>query len=767
MFGHPALSVALERTPSQGGVSQHSTAQRLGEAPICVICPAYNADQTLSAAVASVRRQTCNRWKLIIIDDGSTDETFALARSWAKRDGRITVFSKPNEGVAAARNYGAALAQAKWLLFLDADDTLGPGALERLLRKARAAPDAGVVLARAARVDAKGKAWPAPRWDLGDPFSMLAYECGIVIHSALVKRDLALRAGGFDPALRSAEDWDFWQRLARMGVRFAQIEEVVAFYRSRPGSLSKDTRRLLQDTLCVMRRGVAADPRVTAQKGFEDGAPRELLDGYIFNFALWSAAREIAAGRDGVALLRREVSLSDLDVDAQPFADMLANGMADFLGRQPHDLASLWEELGPKLVALLSFAFPGDERMRSRELVLLHIKNRCGAAVAASDAHSFRVGALHLGKAPAQADALAARFDVLQLWAHRPIGLFAIGGRAHLGQCIPAQIRKVGLRPALAAVRPWRRARFWRAMLAEARDTAAACSRAASAPPDQIRALVGQRARFAIENGLSAVLASDLGCRGHRGKVRPLHDAGRPYDKRIAGKVPILMYHRVGCSGGERRRYALRLEAFREQIGELAARGYRSVSTQELGCALRDALPLPGRPIMLTFDDGYADFPDCVWPILRQFGFSAVVFPVTEKVGGLADWDLEPAPLMDWGQLRALAGEGVEIGSHSQTHRPLTRIALPEVLSEARGSAEKIAAEVGCEPRVFCFPFGARDILVDRVVAEAGYELAMSCRPGFCTVTDDPVNLPRIEIAGWDSLDSFRRKLRLPASSAA
>src|SRR5206468_12946784 len=86
----------------------------------------------------------------------------------------------------------------------------------------------------------------------------------IAIHSAIVRRQLVRELGGFDPGLRTSEDWDLWQRLARRGVEFAQTDAVTALYRNRPASLSKDVLQGASDGLLVLRRGHRADPRVSA-----------------------------------------------------------------------------------------------------------------------------------------------------------------------------------------------------------------------------------------------------------------------------------------------------------------------------------------------------------------------------------------------------------------------------------------------------------------------------------------------------------------------
>src|SRR5439155_3327016 len=121
---------------------------------------------------------------------------------------------------------GLQIARGEWLLFLDCDDALAPEALARLLRTARERPHAGAVVGRAIVRLPDGRRQAHAAVDLSEPFAFLCGEGRIAIHSAIVRRQLVRELGGFDPGLRTSEDWDLWQRLARRGVEFAQTEAV-------------------------------------------------------------------------------------------------------------------------------------------------------------------------------------------------------------------------------------------------------------------------------------------------------------------------------------------------------------------------------------------------------------------------------------------------------------------------------------------------------------------------------------------------------------
>src|SRR5438045_6025761 len=108
---------------------------------VSVIIPAYNASATLAETVESLLAQTCSHWEAIIVDDGSDDDTVAVAKSFAERDMRIRVVRQPHQGISAARNTGIDQARYEWLLFLDADDWLLPRALERFAEQFADHPD--------------------------------------------------------------------------------------------------------------------------------------------------------------------------------------------------------------------------------------------------------------------------------------------------------------------------------------------------------------------------------------------------------------------------------------------------------------------------------------------------------------------------------------------------------------------------------------------------------------------------------------------------
>ena len=205
---------------------------------IAVVTPAYNAAPTIADAIRSVLGQTHRDLRLVVVDDGSTDTTAAVAASFA--DPRLALIWQCNAGVAAARNRGMAAADGDALLFLDADDWLAPTALATLAAALDAAPDAVVAAGPSVRVDAEGRPMEHPRQPRpAAPHALLAR---LVVQNQfvngghlLIRRAAARQAGTFRAGVSYGEDWEYFVRLALLGpFAVATTPEPLLFVRSRP-----------------------------------------------------------------------------------------------------------------------------------------------------------------------------------------------------------------------------------------------------------------------------------------------------------------------------------------------------------------------------------------------------------------------------------------------------------------------------------------------------------------------------------------------------
>jgi peptidoglycan/xylan/chitin deacetylase (PgdA/CDA1 family) len=230
-----------------------------------------------------------------------------------------------------------------------------------------------------------------------------------------------------------------------------------------------------------------------------------------------------------------------------------------------------------------------------------------------------------------------------------------------------------------------------------------------------------------------------------------------------AAEVPILMYHSIADDGpAELAHYRLSPAVFASQIRYLADHGYHSVSLDEWVGAIAAGKRLAGRPIIITFDDGYLNFLQNAWPALESNGFTATMFVVTDKVGQTADWDKvtgDSLPLMSWNQLRSLHERGLLIASHSATHASLTSLSTDQIVDEGMRSRSRLQQELGIDTGCIAFPYGHTDEHVCDALAQAGYTIAVGTYGGTSTFAHNPLNLPRIEVFPEDDLTAFAAKV--------
>ena len=230
-----------------------------------------------------------------------------------------------------------------------------------------------------------------------------------------------------------------------------------------------------------------------------------------------------------------------------------------------------------------------------------------------------------------------------------------------------------------------------------------------------------------------------------------------------AADIPILMYHSIADDGPpELAKFRVSPIRFREQLRFLRRYGYHSVSLCEWANSIASRVPLLGRPVIITFDDGYRDFIINAAPLLEAADFRATIFVVTAKVGATADWDItsRPAlPLMGWDDLRELQHRGFEIGSHTSSHVDLRTLSEDEIVRDCRETRAALREQLGRDMTAMAFPWGWTDPRIRIALARGGYHTAVISGGGRSSLNDDPLQLPRIEITGDDNIDIFARRL--------
>ena len=225
----------------------------------------------------------------------------------------------------------------------------------------------------------------------------------------------------------------------------------------------------------------------------------------------------------------------------------------------------------------------------------------------------------------------------------------------------------------------------------------------------------------------------------------------------LTGSVTILLYHAVARAGESRSRFVVGGPEFAWQMRWLARGGYRVVS---LGSYVRDRHEhrlTPGRSVIITFDDGYADNGAVAAPILAAQHFGATIFLVTDRVGDANRWDAEGAlagrPILSWGEIRALERAGLEFAPHGRSHRAMTDLSDEELSDEIGGAWETLKQEVAHPVPVFAFPFGLHDPSARNASEKAGLIAACTATRGRSDSPDAPECAPSLRNRGYDQSD--------------
>ncbi len=227
-------------------------------------------------------------------------------------------------------------------------------------------------------------------------------------------------------------------------------------------------------------------------------------------------------------------------------------------------------------------------------------------------------------------------------------------------------------------------------------------------------------------------------------------------------KVRILTYHRIGVPrSGRYERLTVSPGRFRAQLELMRWTGVRFADLDETAAWLGGGTGRIGRPVVLSFDDGYADLYEHALPRLLERGLPAIVFLVAERnVDAWMDWgERGSLELLSWTQIRELSDAGIQFGSHSLTHPDLTGLEPGALTAEVRDSKKRIEDRIGCEVRHFCYPFGAQSPTVVDAVREAGYTSACTTRRAAVREGEDAFLLPRLSVGKRMGLGRFTLRL--------
>jgi peptidoglycan/xylan/chitin deacetylase (PgdA/CDA1 family) len=217
--------------------------------------------------------------------------------------------------------------------------------------------------------------------------------------------------------------------------------------------------------------------------------------------------------------------------------------------------------------------------------------------------------------------------------------------------------------------------------------------------------------------------------------------------------LPVLMYHRIDRANPTLPAITQGLTVtpanFAAQMHYLSSHGYHTVTQEQVFEALERGRPLPARPVLITFDDGYRDVWGKASPVIARLHLRATAYVITSRISG-------PDPnFLQWGMLPLMERRGIEIGSHTVHHLDLTREPDAVVSSELVDSRATLQRHLGHPVQWFAYPFGGVDAHVAAMVRAAGYVLAVTTSGGIDQRAAQPLELHRDEVLNTTTVPEF------------
>jgi peptidoglycan/xylan/chitin deacetylase (PgdA/CDA1 family)/ubiquinone/menaquinone biosynthesis C-methylase UbiE len=241
-------------------------------------------------------------------------------------------------------------------------------------------------------------------------------------------------------------------------------------------------------------------------------------------------------------------------------------------------------------------------------------------------------------------------------------------------------------------------------------------------------------------------------------------EVNRTSDLEVTGELAVLMYHRIAPeTPAAGRRWATTPWEFEEQLAWLCDQKYESVSLDEWAVACANDVVLPGRRVLITFDDGLQDFADHALPLLMAYGFRADMHIVTGHVGGGNVWegpDFPRYPLMDWQTILDLPRHTVTLGSHTVNHVAFAALDPVTATEEMLRSKCELEDRLGRPVTRIAYPYGSMDDSTWRLAVAAGYDYAYTTDEWLAERDRNLLRIPRLEMRGGMAIEQFAQLVR-------
>jgi peptidoglycan/xylan/chitin deacetylase (PgdA/CDA1 family) len=225
--------------------------------------------------------------------------------------------------------------------------------------------------------------------------------------------------------------------------------------------------------------------------------------------------------------------------------------------------------------------------------------------------------------------------------------------------------------------------------------------------------------------------------------------------------IPILLYHSIAedCAP-QFKQWSVSPRLFAAHLAYLNEQRFRPITVTQLATAMTEgSVSLPNRSVVITFDDGFADFYDNALPLLMRYGFAATLYITTGFVGGTSRWLRREGeggrPMLTWGQIAEISASGVECGTHTQSHPQLDTLSTSVAREEIAIPKSVLEHHLGKQVCTIAYPHGYYSPTIRRLVQQAGYSSACAVKNAMSAVTDDRFALARIIVANGTDVETL------------